>query len=166
MIKKLLLAVMIAIPAFGFAQKFAIVDTQNIIEVMPEMASARTQLQAASDKYETEFKKLQETLQASITEYQKVADDANTPQSIKDRRVKDIQEMQQKIEEFRATATQDLQKQQEQLMTPVQQKLMDAIKAVGTDGGYTMVFENVMPLYTGTDVEDITPKIKTRLGIK
>ena len=166
MIKKLLLAVMLIIPAFGFAQKFAVINTQTIIEAMPEMATARTQLNASSDKFEEEFGNLQTTLKNAIAEYEKAEKDASTPQSIKDRRVQDIQEIQQKMEEFRNTASQDLQRQQEQLMAPIQQKLMDAIKGVGADGSYTMIFENVAPLYTGSDVEDITAKVKTRLGIK
>lgn len=166
MIKKLVLAALIAFPSMAFAQKFAVINTQTIIEVMPDMASARTQIENASKKYEDEFKKLTDAFQASYEEYQKIEADASTPQSIKDRRVTELQEMQQKIEQFRATAAQDLQKQQEQLMAPIQQKVIDAIKAEGQAGNYTMVFENNLPLYVGGDVEDITPKVKSRLGLK
>ena len=168
MIKKLLIAVIMVacIPAFGFAQKFGVVNTQSLIESMPEMTSARTQLEASSKKYDEEYKSLLENLQKSVADYQKIENDANTPQSIKDRRVADIQGMQQKIEEFRNTAQTDLEKQQQQLMAPIQQKLIDAVKAVGAEENFTMVFENVMPVYIGADVVDITPKVKTRLGIK
>lgn len=166
MIKKLLLAALIACPGFAFAQKFAVINTQTIIEAMPDMASARTQIEASSKKYEDEFKNLQDAFAKSFEEYQKIEKEASTPQTIKDRRVQELQDMQQKIEQFRATASQDLQRQQEQLMAPIQQKVLDAIKGVGQSGNYTMVFENVVPLYYGSDVEDITPKVKARLGIK
>lgn len=166
MIKKLLLAALIALPSMGFAQKFAVINTQSIIEVMPDMASARSQVEAASKKYEDEFKNLSDAFQKSFTEYQKLEADASTPQGIKDRRVQELQEMQAKIEEFRRTATEDLQKQQEQLMAPIQQKVIEAIKGEGAAGNYTMIFENMVPIYVGTDVEDITPKVKTRLGLK
>lgn len=166
MIKKLLLAALIAIPSMGFAQKFAVVKTQTIIEAMPDMTAARTQIEAASKKYEDEFKNLTDAFQKSFEEYQKIEGDASTPQTIKERRVQELQEMQQKIEQFRSTATQDLQRQQEQLMAPIQQKVMDAIKGVGASDNYTMIFEDVLPLYIGTDVDDITPKVKTRLGLK
>lgn len=166
MIKKLLLAALIALPTMGFAQKFAVINTQSIIEVMPEMASARTQIEAASKKYDEEYKNLAETFQKSFAEYQKIEQDATTPQTIKDRRMQELQEMQTKIQEFQRTASEDLQKQQEQLMAPIQQKVMEAIKGEGAAGNYTMVFENMIPIYTGSDVEDITPKVKTRLGLK
>lgn len=166
MIKKLLLAALIAIPSMGFAQKFAVIKTQTIIEAMPDMATARTQIEAASKKYEDEFKKLTDAFQKDFEEYQKLEEDANTPKAIKDRRVQELQEMQAKIEQFRTTASQDLQKQQEQLMAPIQQKVMDAIKGVGASEGYTMIFEDMVPIYAGSDVEDITAKVKNRLGLK
>jgi len=166
MIKKLLLAALIAMPTMAFAQKFAIINTQTVVEAMPEMAQARTQLEASSKKYQDEFNKLQETFQKSYEEYQKLEQDATTPQTIKDRRVQELQEMQAKIQQFRETVSQDLEKQQQQLMAPIQQKVADAIKGVGASGNYTMIFENMLPLYTGSDVEDITPQVKSRLGLK
>ncbi len=166
MIKKLLLAALIAMPTMAFAQKFAVINSQSIMEAMPATATARTQIESASKKYEDEFKKLTDQFQKDFAEYQKIESDASTPQSIKDRRVQELQEMQGKIEQFRSTASQDLQKQQEQLLAPIQQQVIEAIKGVGASGNYTMVFESVAPLYVGADVEDITPKVKERLGIK
>ena len=51
-------------------------------------------------------------------------------------------------------------------MAPIQEKVVKAIQSAGAEGGYTFIFENVVPLYTGTDVTDITATVKTRLGIK
>lgn len=89
-----------------------------------------------------------------------------TPQTIKDRRMSELQELDQKMNQFRTTATQDLQRQQEQLMAPIQQKVMTAIQAVGAEGDYTMIFENNVPIYVGKTVEDITPQVKAKLGLK
>ena len=90
----------------------------------------------------------------------------DTPQTIKDRRVSELQELDQKMNQFRATASQDLQHQQEQLMAPIQQKVMTAIQTVGAEGEYTMIFENNAPIYVGKTVEDITPLVKAKLGLK
>ncbi|MDE6205398.1 MAG: OmpH family outer membrane protein, partial [Duncaniella sp.] len=74
--------------------------------------------------------------------------------------------LENKIQQFRELAAQDIQRQQQQLMAPIQEKVVQAIQAVGAEGNYTFVFENMMPLYTGTDVTDITDTVKSRLGIK
>ena len=157
MIKKLLLAIMIALPMSVFAQKFAVINTQQLMESMPEIKTVNEQLEAANKKYQDEFSKLQEEFQGL---------EASTPQTIKDRRMQEMQELENKIQQFREMAAQDIQRQQQQLMAPIQEKVIKAIQAVGAEGSYTFVFENMMPLYTGTDVTDITDTVKGRLGIK
>ncbi len=167
MIKKLLLAILLALPLSGMAQKFGIVDLESIFSSMPEATEMQTQLQQTSQRYEEEFAKLQDEVNKLYTEYQAIANDANTPESIKERRVQEIQERAGKVEQFRNTAEQDLARLQQQLMAPIQQRMMDAVKAVGAEGGYTFVFPNEQSLllYTGTDVVDITPTVRVRLGL-
>lgn len=166
MIKKFLLAIMIALPTMGFAQKFGIIDTQSLISTLPDMKEVQTQLEESQKKYQDEFNKLQGEIEKKYTEYQTLEKDANTPQTIKERRMQEIQELGQKIQQFQQTASQDLERQQQTLMAPIQQKVINAIQAVGSEGAYTMIFENAMPLYFGKDVEDLTPKVKAKLGIK
>ncbi len=134
------------------------------MESMPEIKTVNEQIQAASKKYEDEFAKLQEEFSKKFDEFQKLEE--STPQTIKDRRMQEMQELENKINQFRTTASQDLSRQQQQLMAPIQENVMKAIQSVGAEGGYTFIFENVMPLYTGTDVTDITSLVKTRLGVK
>ena len=155
---------MIALHAMGFAQKFGVINTESLIEGLPEMTEVKSQLDTSTKKYEEEFKNLQTEMEKKYGEFQKM--DENTPQTIKDRRVQEIQELDQKIQQFRQTATQDLQRQQEQLMAPIRQKVMTAIQSVGAEGAFTMIFENMIPVYTGKDVVDVTPLVKTKLGVK
>lgn len=164
MIKKLLLAIMIALPMSVFAQKFAVINTQALIEALPDVKSVNEQMEAANAKYQEEFTALRTEFEKKYEEFQAL--DASTPQTIKDRRVQEIQELDNKINQFRETASQDLARQQQQLMAPIQEKVLKAIQAVGSEGGYTFVFESVQPLYTGTDVTDITETVKARLGVK
>lgn len=164
MIKKLLLAVMVMLPSMAFAQKFGVINTEELMKSLPEMTEIQTQIEAASKKYTDELQNLQKEFQAKYEDLQKM--DENSPESIKQRRVSELQELDQKIQQFRQTADQDLQRQYQQLMAPVQQKVTSAIQSVGQAGNYTMIFENVIPLYTGSDVTDITPTVKAKLGVK
>lgn len=80
--------------------------------------------------------------------------------------MQDIQELDKKAQQFAQTAQQDLQRQQAQLMQPVQEKVINAIKTVGNENGYTMIFPEGVPAYVSADVQDVTPLVKAKLGIK
>lgn len=164
MFKKLLLAIMIALPMSVFAQKFAIINTQALVESMPEIKTVQEQMEASNKKYQDEFDNLTTELKKKYDEFQAL--DPNTLQTIKERRMTEIQELEAKIQQFREAAAQDLQRQNAQLMAPIQEKVIKAIQAVGQEGAYTFVFENNMPIYSGTDVTDITETVKARLGVK
>ncbi|MDD2961449.1 MAG: OmpH family outer membrane protein [Muribaculaceae bacterium] len=168
MIKKLLLAVLIALPMCISAQavKFGTVNSQQIFEIMPEKANAEKTLVEVSKKYEDEFKKLQDEFNKKYTEFQAL--DAATPQSIKDRRMQELQENQTKIQNFQQMASSDLQKQQEALLAPISEKLQQAIKAVGQENAFTFVFDLSIPsvVYSGAPAQDITALVKAKLGLK
>ena len=167
MFKKIFLAIALILPLSVMAQKFAIVDIDQVIQAMPETAAMQKQLEETSKKYEAEFQKLQEEVNKLYTDYQTIQNDANTPESIKERRVQEIQERAQKVDQFRATAQQDIQRLQETLMTPIQSKFTDAVKAVGAEGNYTFVLPNdpSLLLYTGADVVNVTAEVRKKLGI-
>lgn len=146
--------------------KFGTVNSQEIFNLMPEKATAEATLQTVSEKYQTEFTNLQNEFEKKYKEFQELA--ADTPQSIKDRRMQELQENQQKIQNFQQMASQDLQKQQETLLAPITEKIQQAIQAVGAEGGYTFIYDLSIPcvVYTGTGAEDVTPQVKAKLGIK
>ena len=168
MIKKVFLLLAVILPMSAFAQKFGVVDTQSVFEAMPETATAKTQLETASKSYESELQKLGQAVEKLYGEFQQIAQDANTPEAIKQRRMSEIQEANQKAEQFRQQAQQDLARQQQQLMEPIQKKINDAVVAVGSEGQFTFIFpkEEGLLLYTGTTVVDATPLVKAKLGLK
>ncbi len=163
MFKRLLIAILIALPMTVFAQKYGVINTQALMESMPEIKQINDQLTASGNSYQEEFNKLTAEFQKKFEEFQALSNDPSTPQTIKDRRTQEMQELENKIQQFRQTADQDLQRQQQQLMAPLQEKVMKAIQAVGEEGGYTFIFENVIPVYTGKDVTDVTETVKALL---
>ena len=170
MIKKLLFAVMLSLPICISAQalKFGTVNSAEIFNVMPDKATAEATLKAASEKYDAEFKRLQEDFQKDYDEYAKLEKDTTTPAAIKERHQKELQDKYTKIQNFQQTAAQDLQKQQEQLLAPIQTKLQQAIQAVGAENGFTYIFDLSVPsiAYSGNGSQDVTPLVKAKLNIK
>lgn len=170
MIKKILLAVLLAAPMCLSAQtlKFGTVNTQEVFNLMPDKATAENTLKETAAKYDAEGKKLQEAFAQLQADYEKLEADATTPKAIKDRRMQELQETYQKIQNFQQTASQELQRTQETLLAPIMDKLQNAIKAVGAEGGYTFIYDMSMGvvLYAGNGAEDVTPQVKAKLGIK
>lgn len=168
MFKKILLALAVALPMTAAAQKFGTVNVEEVVAAMPETAAMQTALSEASKKYETEFQKLQEEVDRLYTEFQNMQNDANTPDAIKERRMQEIQEKNNKMQQFYQTANQDLQRLREQQMTPILNKVNDAIKSIGQEGSYTFILteEPALILYQGSDVTNLTAQVKTKLGLK
>ena len=165
MLKKVLLAAIIAAPLCLSAQtvKLGAVSPQELVAVMPETATANNTLKAASDKYDAQAKVLQDEYQKKMDEFNAIDKNNEAAQEAK---AKEIQDLQVRMQNFPQTASQDLQKQQETLYAPIQQKLQQAIQQVGAEGGYAGILYKDVLLYQGTGIEDITAKVKAKLGIK
>ena len=161
MIKKLLLIALVALPLSLSAQtlKFGTVNTVEIFNIMPEKAAAEKQLEELSKQYEGEFMKMQEEFQ---TKYKNFVNEADSlPENIKQRRMQEIQEMQQRIQNFREVAASDLEEQQNKMIAPLQEKISAAVKAVGDENGFTFIFDLSIPsvLYSGGQAIDATPLV-------
>lgn len=166
MFKKLLLAVLVALPMSAMAQKFGVVDIATVFQNMPEATEMQKEIQETSKQFEEEFQKLQEEVNKLYTEYQTIQNDPNVAETIKESRVQTIQEKMQKVDQFRNTASQELNRLSEQKSAPIQAKINDAIKAVGAEGGYTFIFpkEEGLILYSGTDVVDLTKAVQDKIA--
>lgn len=167
MIKKLLLIAIVALPLSLSAQtlKFGTVNTVEIFNIMPEKAVAEKQLETLSKQYEGEFMKMQEEFQTKYKEFVNAQD--SLPENIKQRRMQEIQEMQQRIQNFREVAASDLEEQQNKMIAPLQEKISAAVKAVGDENGFTFIFDLSIPtiLYSGGQAIDATPLVKAKMGL-
>ena len=165
MLKKLLLAVMVAAPMCLFAEvKIGTVDTQEVFTLMPELKTAQASLEEVNKKYQTEYKALQEEFNKKLQEYQALAKD--TPETIKQRREQELNELGQKIQTFEQVANQDIQQQQQKLMAPIYEKINTAIKAVGDENGYTYILEDSQVIYKNPTANDVTHLVKAKLNLK
>ena len=166
--KKVLLAIALICPMLLSAQtlKIGLVDFGSILQAMPETTAAQNQLKEVSEKYEAEYKKLGEEMNRLVEEYQKMAE--NELPAIRERKTRELSDYQVKIQQFEQTAGNDLQKMQADLMGPIQQKISQAVESVGREGNYSLIqmYDPQLTLYHAAPVEDITPIVKAKLGVK
>ena len=144
--KKIIICAICAICGFTTANaqaKFGHVNTQEIIQAMPEYNKAKTEIDALQAQYEADLKSMQDELQKKGEAFDK--EQANLPENIKQRRQTELQEMYQKI----------------------QAKVMEAVNAIGKDGGYVYIMELGSQLYISSTLStDVTAQVKAKLGLK
>lgn len=165
MIKKLLLIAALVVPMLVSAQtlKIGIIDTSEVIGLMPETKAADAKMNETQKQYEAQFTQIQEELKKQYDELQNMKEDE--PQAIKERKFNEFQTTQQKAETFQQNAYNDLQKLQNELMAPIIQKIQNAVESVGKENNYSLIQEKAGQLYFSAPVEDITPLVKAKLGL-
>ena len=162
--KKIIIALMLALPMIASAQKFGHINTQELFAQMPEVAQVKLKMDTINAQYENQLASMNEEIQRKYQDYQ--AQEATMADAIKQIRQQELQEMQQRIQLFYQTAEQDIQKKQQELLAPVHEKMAKAIKAVGEREHYTYIFDSAAMVHIGNDAIDATPAVKKELGIK
>jgi outer membrane protein len=164
--KKLFLMLLMFAPMATFAQKFGHVNSQEIVQAMPEFTKARTDIEALTKQYEADLKSMQDELQKKGEAFDK--EQASLPDNIKQRRQQELQDMYTKIQQSYQDNQQALQKASQEKMQVITTKVLDAIKAVGQEGGYVIINEvNAgIPYISTTLSTDVTAAVKTKLGLK
>ena len=167
MFKKFLLAVLVAAPMCLSAQtlKFGAVNPMEIFNVMPEVATANNTLKGVQEKYAAQAKPLEDELQKKLNEYEELAKNKASEAQLEAKQ-KEFEDLKTRYDNFRQTAEKDMQQQQETLLAPIQQKSMNAIQAVGAEGGYAGILDSATLLYRGNNIEDVSAKVKAKLNIK
>ena len=162
--KKLILMLMLLAPMATFAQKFGHVNTQEIMSSMPELIKVRGELEAAAKQYDNDLKARYEEAQRKYEEYEKNASTMN--ETKKKETEESLQQMSQKIQQTQQDNQQALNKLQQEKFGPIQQKVVEAIKAVGKAGGYVYIMDMAagIPYISDTLSKDVTAEVKAQLN--
>lgn len=160
--KKLILMLMLLAPVATFAQKFGYVNTQTIMQSLPEIKKVDGELQALALQYENDLKSMQEELQKQSEAYEKAQSTMN--ETARQQKEQELQALYQKIQEQYQANQQELQKKQQELMTPIIAKVRKAIETVGQNGNFVFIFEEGTAIYANpTLAEDVTKLVQTEL---
>lgn len=164
--KKILIFIMLLAPMSMLAQKFGYVNSGELIQLMPEFTKAQQKIQDLEKTYAAEFNGMRTELEKKGTEFEKLQQDS-VPESILKRRYEELLQMEQRLQQFGQEVQQKLAVAEQEEMLAIQTKLRDALDAVGRDGGYVCIYDLAggMPYVSKTLCEDVTMKVRTKLGI-
>ena len=159
--KKIILMLMLLAPMTMMAQKFGKVNTQAIMQSMPEVSKANGELEAQQKQYANDLQAMQNELQRKSEEYQK---NQSTMNATKQKETEtELQNMYNKIQQTYQDNQKALQDKSNELMQPILTKVRNAINAVGQAGGYTYIFEEGAAIFSGANVKDVTSEVQAKL---
>lgn len=159
----LLLVAAVCFVTAGFAQKYGHVNSNEIFLAMPGADTLQTTLQNYQSELEAEYNAMVSEFQAK---YEKFNKEAGTMSStVRAFREKDLTDAQERISAFEQSLQDMMQEKQLELMTPFQDKIIEAIKAVAKENGYAYIFDTKVLLYSEGG-EDVSKLVKAKLGIK
>lgn len=164
---KILLIALFTFGAISFGQaqtKIAHIDSNELIEAMPEFQNAKSQMNKLQNSYKSQIEDMYKELEEKRERYE--AQVAEQSEEENERRVMDFQESQQRIMQFQQTAQEELDVKQEELLKPLLDQAKTAIQKVAKDKGYEYVLDsaeggNVIV----ADGHNLLPDVKKQLGI-
>lgn len=159
--------VLIAIVCFGMtmghAQKYGHVNVNDIFLAMPGADTIQTSIQAYQTELEAEYNSMVEEFK---TKYAKLEREAGTMSStVLSLRQQELTSLQERIQNFEQSLQEIMQEKQVELMTPFQNKIIQAIKDVAKENGFVYIFDTKTLLYADEN-EDVSALVKKKLGIK
>ena len=163
--KILIFAAMALVSTAAFAQpKFAHVNFQELVYLMPEMDSAREVMNASQAEASDTYQAMIEEYQSKATQYQQKA--STWTQTIRESKEKELADMEMRINEFQQNISQELSAQQNELIAPIEQKARETVNSLAKAGGYIYVFDANSMLYLDpAQSTDLTPAARKALNI-
>lgn len=164
--KLLLIATMVAMSVAASAQdlKWAYVDFNEIVILMPEMDSARATLEENQKTNEEVLMAMYDEYQLKYQQYQQNA--ATWSQSIREMKEKEIMDIESRLQQTQQSIQQEMQQLQNSLQAPIYEKAQNTVSELAKAKGVAFVFEKSSILYVDpAQGIDLTAEARTALNI-
>ena len=163
--KKLFLMLMLCAPMTLFAQKFGHLDSQALLQSLPEAIAIQSKLEAKGKEYQKQIEDMQAELQRQAEAYDKSKSTMNATKQAETE--KNLQDMYTKIKQTAQDNQKAFNEAQQKQLGPVLEKVRNAIAAVAKAGNYVYIMEKAagQPLYINEALsKDVTAEVKAQLA--
>lgn len=166
--KAILLSLFFVACAFtAGAQKFALIDMEYILKNIPAYEQANTQLNKASQQYQSEVEAKAKEAEALYKDYQKVSNSLSAAQ--KTQKEEAIVAKEKEAAELRKKyfgADGEMAKKQQELIAPIQDDIYEAVKMVAEQKGYAVVVDraSAQSIIFASPSIDISNEVLSKLG--
>lgn len=123
-------------------QRFAYVDTEYILENIPEYQAAQMELNQLSEQWQSEIEAKFAEIDRMYRDYQ--AESVVLPEEMRQQKEEEIIAKEREAKELqmrRFGREGDLFKKREELVKPLQDQIYNAIEEIATRGNYAIIFD-------------------------
>jgi outer membrane protein len=160
-----------ALMAFSpaFAQKYAFIDSQYILDNISEYKAAQQQLDQLSINWQKEIESKYAVIDKLYKDYQ--AEQILLTEEMKKKREQEITTKEKEVKEFQKSKfgyEGELFKKKQELIKPLQDKIYNAVKKIATDQSYAVIFDksgDLIMLYTNPKY-DKSDEVLASMGYK
>jgi outer membrane protein len=153
--------------AMAQTMKFGHMNSDELIQAMPEYDSARVKL----EKFQKELVNYLELMTVELNNKSEAynKESKNLTDLVKQTKEQELVDMNRKIQDFQTNAQTQLQQKQGELFQPVTAKLDKAVKDVGKENGFVYIFDiarGSLLYFDETRSANVTVLVKAKLGLK
>ncbi|MFK7050084.1 MULTISPECIES: OmpH family outer membrane protein [Flavobacterium] len=140
--------------------KTAHIDVQQLLSKMPEMTTAKAQLETLSKSLDAEYSKMVTEYQTKMKKYESEAQTAGDAEN--EKRAKEMQDMGQRIQQYRDNAQKQISDKETEIVKPIMEKAKAAVIKVARAKGFQYVMDSsALILADGPNLfEDVKKELK------
>ncbi len=162
---KLLVLILLFCPLQMVAQThFGYFSYKAVMDSLPDMIVARQSMEVLRGKYTAEIKRTEEEFNRKYAEF--LSGQKDFPQGILQKRQRELQQLMEAGLSFRKDCEKQLAEAEKNMYAPVKDRLQQAVRAVGLEGGYDFIVNTDNESYPYINPwrgDDVTLKIRAKL---
>ena len=155
------------VTAFGIGQtKIAHINSESIMQTLPEAIDAQKSLDALVAQWETELQKMQADWKKKFDDYDKKK--LILTEQVRGDQEKELRDMDAAISDFRNKKfgpSGELFQKQNEVMKPIQNKIFKVLEEIAKEDGFDYIFDKsgeILLLYSN-DKLDLTQRVISRM---
>lgn len=166
MMKYILLLIMMTAGIQLSAQKFGYVDTQELIQSIPEVKEANSNIETFRNQLQKKGQDMIKSLQAKYASLQQKKERGELSPVQLEQEGQKLQEEEKQVYQFDAESQQKILEKSEALLQPLRERIQKAIDDVAAENGYAYIFDYSSGVVLFADqAADVSTLVRAKLGM-
>lgn len=148
------------------AQKFGYINSQQLIQQIPQVKEANSSIETLQKQYEKELENKATSLQTKYQALGRKQEQGDISPKQYEVEAAALEQERLAVAKYQQEIQNNLAKKSEDLLKPIRDQINEAINAVAQENGYTYIFDqSVGIILYAEDSADVGALVKAKLGI-